>query len=375
MDPERRTLWRRLYHGETSIDFVGRWRRWFLISALVILAGVASLVTRGFNLGLEFTGGTSWEVKAPDVSVSEARRALRSLGLASAKIQVVGDDTLRVTADVTDESRRSESNRGQVSTALAKLAGVPAADVNVNDVGPSWGEEVTNKARRALIFFLLAITAYITLRFEWRMALATLVALFHDVLVTAGVYSLGQFEVTPATVIAILTVLGYSIYDGVVVFDRVEENAKGLSSAGRVTYGEMVNLSLNQVLMRTLNTSITALLPISSLLVIGSLMLGATTLQEFALALLVGLGASAYSSIFIASPLLALLKEREPRYAALRKGGHRAASGPVDPRSDRADPSGARGGRRRPEVACPPRAGGQARPQRHATTAQAPQAS
>jgi preprotein translocase subunit SecF len=169
------------------------------------------------------------------------------------------------------------------------------------------------------VVFLVLITLYITLRFEWKMALATLAALVHDVLVTVGVYSLFDFPVTPATVIAILTILGFSIYDGIVVFDRVDENAKVLATTGRTTYSQMVNDSLNQVLMRTLNTSITALLPILSLLVIGYFLLGATTLEEFALALLIGLGSGAYSSIFIASPLLAILKEREDRYKLLRR--------------------------------------------------------
>jgi preprotein translocase subunit SecF len=167
--------------------------------------------------------------------------------------------------------------------------------------------------------FLVLITIYITIRFEWKMALATLAALVHDILVTVGVYSLFGFPVTPATVIAVLTILGYSIYDGIVVFDRVDENAKALAASGRTTYRQMVNDSLNEVLMRTLNTSITALLPIVSLLVIGSLFLGAATLQEFALALLIGLASGAYSSIFIASPLLAVLKERESRWTALRR--------------------------------------------------------
>jgi preprotein translocase subunit SecF len=189
----------------------------------------------------------------------------------------------------------------------------------VNSVGPSWGKEITSKAIRALVVFLVLITIYITIRFEWEMALATLAALLHDILITVGVYSLFGFPVTPATVIAVLTILGYSIYDGIVVFDRVDENAKALASSGRTTYSGMVNESLNEVLMRTLNTSITALIPILSLLVIGSLVLGATTLQEFALALFIGLASGAYSSIFIASPILALLKEREPRWQALRR--------------------------------------------------------
>ena len=313
----RRSLRARLYHGETAIDFVGRWKLWFVISGIIILVGVVSLFTRGLNMGIDFEGGTSWELQTNRLTVNEARDAVAPVGLEGAKVQVFGSgdsQRVRVQADVANEAKRIE-----VRAALAEAAGAQPTDVSVNEVGPSWGEEITEKAQRALILFLIAITLYITFRFEWKMALATLAALVHDILVTVGVYSLAGFEVTPATVIAILTILGFSIYDGIIVFDKVEENTRGLASVGRMTYADTVNLSLNQVLMRTLNTSIAALLPLLSLLVVGSYMLGATTLEEFAVALLIGLGAGAYSSIFIACPLLALLKERESRYASIRQ--------------------------------------------------------
>jgi preprotein translocase subunit SecF len=323
----RASIWSRLYNGETTIEFVGRRRRWFLISAVIILIGMLSLFTRGLNFGIDFEGGTSWEVEAPGVSVAEARDALRPVGLANAKVQVLGDDLLRIQADTANPEESAK-----VTAALAELAKVPTNQVNLNEVGPSWGEEITNKARTALIVFLIAISIYISFRFEWKMAVATLAAMFHDILVTVGVYSLSGFEVTPATVIAGLTILGYSIYDGIVVFDKVDENTRGLAASGRMTYGEMVNLSLNQVLMRSLNTSITALLPILSLLIVGGFILGATTLQDFALALLIGLTASAYSSIFIASPILAMLKEREPRYAGIKERlVARGGTGPLTP--------------------------------------------
>ncbi len=311
----RRNLFGRLYHGETHANFVGRSRLWFTLSGLIILIGVSSLAARGLNLGIDFRGGTSWEV-AGDIDVDQAREAVAAAGVAEADVQTLGGEEgqrLRVQAEPGNDADRNE-----VSAALARLAGVDPGDVQVSQVSPSWGSEITGKAQRALAIFLAAITLYITVRFEWKMALATLTALVHDILVTVSVYSVTGFEVTPATVIAILTVLGYSIYDGIVVFDKVDENAQLLATTARSTYSQMVNDSLNQVLMRTLNTSITALIPIASLLVIGSFVLGAATLQEFALALLVGLAASAYSSIFIASPLLAHLKEREPRYTALR---------------------------------------------------------
>jgi preprotein translocase subunit SecF len=315
----------RLYRGETDADFVGRAKLWFAISGVLILAGLASLATRGLNLGIDFEGGTSWELPIGQLDVEEARDVIEGSGLVDAEVQTLSDDDgerIRVQAE-----RGEEVLAETVATSLAEAAGVEPDAVDVTDVSPSWGEEITSKALRALIVFLVVVSIFITIRFELKMALATLAALIHDLLVTIGVYSLAGFPVTPATVIAILTILGYSIYDGIVVFDRVAENARQLGGSSRITYSGMVNASLNQVLMRTLNTSITALIPILSLLVVGSLFLGASTLQEFALALFIGQLSGAYSSIFIASPLLAILKEREPKLAALKErlGGSTAS--------------------------------------------------
>ncbi len=319
---KRRGIFTRLYHGETRVDFVGRARLWLALSAVMIVAGLVSLVSRGLNLGIDFEGGTVWEVEANEATVADARDALDPLGLAGAEIQTLSSDEgvrLRVQAEPDDEPGAAGEQQRAVAGALGEVAGVPSAEVSINSVGPTWGDEISSKALRALILFLIVVSIYITFRFELKMALATLVALVHDLFVTVGVYSLTGFEVTPATVIAILTILGYSIYDGIVVFDKVDENTRLVTSAGRMTFGEMVNLSLNQTLMRSLNTQITALLPMLSLLVIGALILGASTLQEFALALLIGQASGAYSSLFIASPLLAVFKEREPRYKELRR--------------------------------------------------------
>jgi preprotein translocase subunit SecF len=311
---EKASLAHRLYHGETTFDFVGRRKIWFIFSAVVILAGLISLGTQGLNLGIDFEGGTSWEVPAPGVSVAEARDAVRPLGLGDATIQTIGDDRIRVASDnVTPEEQE------RISRALAGVARADISQVSVNDVGPSWGQAVTNKARNALVVFFILISIYISLRFEWKMAVAALAAVVHDIFVTVGVYSLSRFEVTPATVVAFLTILGYSLYDTIVVFDKVEENAKGLAASGRFTYSDTVNLSMNQVLMRSLNTSIVAIMPIVSILVIGAGVLGATTLNDFGLALFIGLLTGAYSSIYIAAPILAMLKEREPRYAGIRQ--------------------------------------------------------
>ena len=314
---EPRSVFSRLYHGETNFQFVSRVKQWLIISGVVIVVGLVSLYFRGLTLGIDFKGGVVWEVPAGHVSVASAQDAMGSEGLKGLTVQSLqakGVTRLRVQAEPLATTREAEG----ISQKLADLTGSNVNDVSLNSVGPSWGEEISRKALRALIFFLIAITLYISLRFEFKMAVPTLAALIHDVLITIGVYSLAGFQVTPATVIALLTILGFSIYDGIVVFDKVDENSKLVGTTHNLTYGGMVNMSLNQVLMRSLNTSITALLPVASLLVLGSFILGATTLEEFALALLIGLFAGAYSSIFIASPLLAVLKEREPRYRDLK---------------------------------------------------------
>ncbi len=318
----RRSVLTRLYHGETNVDFVGRARTWFTLSAVVIVVGLGSLLLRGLNFGIDFDGGVVWEVPAGDASVTEVRDALRDHGLGDAEITTLSSDEgtrIRVEAEPLDDVTKQRERETDVAAELADVTGSDPDDVSLNSVGPTWGSELSRKAVRALIVFLVAVTAYITFRFEFKMALATLAALVHDILVTIGVYSLTGFEVTPATVIAVLTILGFSIYDGIVVFDKVDENTRLVSSAGRMGFADMVNLSLNQTLMRSLNTSLTAVLPVGSLLIIGAWILGASTLEDFALALLIGLASGAYSSIFIASPLLALLKEREPRYRDLKR--------------------------------------------------------
>jgi preprotein translocase subunit SecF len=316
-EPRRRSRLGRLYHGETKIDFIGRTKLWFTISAIFLVIGMASLATRGLNLGIDFEGGAVYEVPTQNLSVNQARDAVAGLGIGEPKVQELSGQSGRFIRVQTTDLNPDKAN--QVKDALAQAAGVDANQVNRQEVGPSWGNEISKKARNALIVFLLVITLYISLRFEFKMAVPTLIALVHDILMTVGVYSLSGLEVTPATVVALLTILGYSIYDGIVVFDKVHENTRLVSATGRMSYGDMVNLSLNQTLMRSLNTSITALIPITSLLVIGSLLLGARTLEEFGLALLIGLASGAYSSIFIASPLLAIFKEREPRYRDIRR--------------------------------------------------------
>ena len=312
-----RSIFSRLYHGETNFDFVGRKRLWFTISLVAVVISLGSLVTRGLNLGIDFEGGVVWEVPAAEASVADARGAVDQYGLAGATITVLESDegrTIRVEAEPV-----SAEKTDQVTASLAELTGSDTDQVNLTEVGPTWGQEISRKALRALIVFLILVTIYIAFRFELKMAIPTLAALVHDVIITVGVYSITGLEVTPATVIAVLTILGYSIYDGIVVFDKVDENTRLVSSTGGLSYGGMVNVSLNQALMRSLNTTMTALLPVASLLVVGSWIMGAQVLEEFAVALLIGLFSGAYSSIFIASPLLAVLKEREPRYRDIKR--------------------------------------------------------
>lgn len=304
----------RLYYGETNIDFVGKAPRWFALSGLIILVGLISLFTNGLNFGIDFRGGTAWEIANADVTVEEARAAVSDLGLGDSTIQLLGGETLRVQGEP-----EGEATVTAVRDKLADLADVKPEQVSISEIGPSWGDAITEKAQRALLFFFVAVALYISLRFEWKMALTALIGLVHDMLVTVGIYSLSGFEVTPTTVIAFLTIMGFSLYDNVVVFDKIDENTRGLAASGRLTYAATVNLSTNQMLMRSLNTSLVAILPILSVLVVGALILGATTLQDFGLSMLIGLTSGVYSSLFIASPLLAWLKEREPRYASIRK--------------------------------------------------------
>jgi len=306
-----------ILHERTNYDFIGPTKRWFAVSGVFMLIGIAALGARGgLSLGIDFKGGTAWEVQVHGTKATTggARDAATSAGLTDPSVQVLGSDTVRV-----ESKRATTEEQEKVRAALASYAHATATDVSINDVGPTWGGEVSDKAIRALIFFFIAIAAYLSLRFEWKMALAAIAAVIHDILITVGAYAVTGFTVTPATVIAFLTILGFSLYDTVVVFDKVDENVAGIGSTGRETYSGVVNRSMNQVLMRSLNTSFVAVLPVFSLLVVGAYLFGALTIKDFSLALFIGLLTGAYSSIFIATPILAILKEREPRYAAIRQ--------------------------------------------------------
>jgi preprotein translocase subunit SecF len=307
----------RLYRGETTFNFVGR--RWwgFGISIAFVVVTVVSLFAQGLNLGIDFKGGVAWEVPASTITIEDVRVILdaNEISTSDAKIQILnGAEGQRIRAQVGEISTET---RTVVQAALSVKAGVDVQEVSVASVSSSWGRNITEKAVRALLTFFVIVSMYIAWRFEWKMAIAAILAMMHDVLISVGVYAVFGFSVTPATVIAFLTILGFSLYDTIVVFDKVHENTTRYS-ASKVSYGDIINVSMNQVLMRSINTSLAAVLPVLSLLVLGSWIMGAIALQEFALALLVGLLLGAYSSIYVATPLLAVFKGRELKFRSLQ---------------------------------------------------------
>lgn len=361
-------------HREPHLNLVGRRNWWFALSGFVLMLSLIGLFWRGLNFSIEFTGGSLLEFpNRSGASVADYEALMSRFGVGEAKVEIVGGETVDIktesltelgltqttpspsptitpsptgTATPTPTATGSPSPsptattpatpsptagataspspaaspgvvptlRGdQLREALARTAGISVNDINERDVGPSWGRTISRKMFTALIIFLLAVTLYITLRFEVKMAAGALVALAHDVIITAGIYALVGREVTPETVIAILTILGWSLYDTVVIYDKIKENSESAAAVARDTYSGVVNNSLNQVFMRSVNTSLVVLLPIGALLLFGG-----QTLKDFAFALFIGVATGAYSSVFIAAPFLALLKEREPRYQQIR---------------------------------------------------------
>lgn len=317
---ETKSLWGRLYHGETRYDFVGKRRIGFILSGTLLVVTLFSLVFQGLNLGLDFKGGVAWDAPAAAALTNDAALGIleqNGIDPSDAKVQTLNSaEGSRLRVQVGDQTREvQEAVRGDIAT----TAGVDVEEVALNSVSATWGDEITRKAIQALIVFFVLLFLYIWWRFEWEMSVGCIVAVVHDVVISVGVYSVLRFAVTPATVIAFLTILGFSLYDTIVVFDKVDENVKRMSG-GKYTYGDIVNLSMNQVLMRSLNTSLAAVLPVLSLLIVGSFIMGAVALQDFSLALLVGMIAGSYSSIFIATPVLSELKERfDPKFRALRE--------------------------------------------------------
>ncbi len=299
-----------LYTGRRSIDFIGRQKAWYALSAVLVALALVGLIGRGLNFGIEFSGGSEFRVLSVASSAGyeqKAQAAAASAGITGEVTStVVGQNTVRV------QTAAAEGRTDAAKSALAKAFGVPATAVSASLIGPSWGESVSRQAIQALIVFLVLVTIVMALYFRtWKMALAGLVALVHDLVITVGIYALFGFEITPSSMIGFLTILGYSLYDTVVVFDKVRENTTDALRTRRLSYAAAANLAVNQTLVRSINTTVVALLPIAAILVVGFTLLGPGTLLDLALALFIGIAAGAYSSIFIATPLLVDLRRRD----------------------------------------------------------------
>ena len=291
-----------------TFDFPALWQKALIVSGVMVVASIIALIIGGLNLGIDFEGGTSFEVET-EVSVDEVRSVIPGAVASEAILQeVLSEDgsrgvRVRTSIEAADEVQVLRESLDEIGEITA-----------FESVGPTFGAAITEKAIRALIVFFIGIALYISVRLEWKMAIGALAAVAHDIIISVGAYAIFRFEVTPATVIAFLTIMGYSLYDTIVVYDKVRDITARVGATGRYTYTEMMNLALNQVLARSINTTVSSIIPVLSMLVIGSFILGATTLQDFSIALLVGLLVGGYSSLFIASFVVAQLKEREPEY-------------------------------------------------------------
>ncbi|MBO8199883.1 protein translocase subunit SecF [Streptomyces smyrnaeus] len=311
------SLGARLYRGEVGYDFVGHRKFWYGLSILITITAIVGVVVRGLNMGIEFEGGAVFTTPKTSASVQQTTHSAEEISGHTAIVQELGDGGMRVQIASVDTETST-----QVKEKLAEELHVNPEKIDAQLVGPSWGEQIANKAWQGLGIFMILVVIYLAIAFEWRMALAALIALIHDITITVGVYSLVGFEVTPGTVIGLLTILGYSLYDTVVVFDGLREGSKNVTKQTRYTYSEVANRSINSTLVRSINTTVVALLPVAGLLFIGGGMLGGGMLNDIALSLFVGLAAGAYSSIFIATPLVADFKERQPEMKALAKRVH-----------------------------------------------------
>ncbi|MCS5733237.1 protein translocase subunit SecF [Herbiconiux daphne] len=301
-----------LYSGKRSIDFVGRRRLWYAISAvLVLIALVGPWLRGGYEFGIEFRGGSEFTVsQVSSLDQTIATDTVNEVAPGSnPRVSTLGQDSVRVQTDELDKTQTAS-----VQDALATAYDVPVDDVTTSFIGATWGADITTQAIRGLVIFLVLVAIFMAIYFRtWKMAAAALIALLHDLIITAGVYGLTGLEITPAAVIGLLTILGYSLYDTVVVFDKIRENTSNLGERGTQTFGEMVNLAINQTLVRSINTSIVAALPVASILIIGSFVLGASTLRDISLALLIGIIVGTYSTIFVAAPLYVQFREKEAK--------------------------------------------------------------
>src|SRR5256885_15364219 len=341
-------IMRRLYRGETNIDFIGQRRKWYLASAIVVLICLASIVFRGFQFGIEFSGGNSYQVPVqPGTTLSQMRAAAENAGVQVSSSQTAGSGGAQSYVIRTEKLGDAKADAAQiekVKKALATAGHTTPDKVQTLEVSSSWGKEVTKQALLALVVFLVVVAAFMAFRFrDLKAAVAALFALVHDLILAAGVYSIVGFEVSPAPVVGLLTILGYSLYDTVVVFDKVDENTRGILGTTRYTYGEAANQAVNQTLMRSINTSLIGLLPVAGLLFVGAGILGVGTLEDLALVLFVGMLTGAYSSLFLATPWLVDFKLLDPRYKlhGQRVLAKRAAGDEARPRPAKAAKAGA----------------------------------
>jgi preprotein translocase subunit SecF len=305
----------RLYSGETSFNIVGRAKRWYIVSSLFVLVSIGTLATQGLHLGIEFKGGSAYTFTSATATVEQARSAIEGSGFRGELIvQKIGEDKIRLQTGALETAEADGIQR-----AISSNFNVQAGDIDTQIIGPSWGAEITKKALYGLIAFLIVIMIFLSMTFNSKMAISAIIAVVHDVLITVGIYALVGFDVTPASVIGFLTILGYSLYDTVVVFDKVNENTRSITSSSKQTFTQATNLAVNQTIVRSINTTVTSLLPVASILIIGGALLGAGTLKDIALALFIGMIVGAYSSVFIAPAILAQLREKEPAMMALAK--------------------------------------------------------
>ncbi|HVM21210.1 MAG TPA: protein translocase subunit SecF [Egibacteraceae bacterium] len=320
VDAPRGNIVKRIFSRTQVFDFIGQSRTYLFVSLGLVAVCLIGLAVRGLNYSIEFTGGTGFTVTdaTRDFTSEDLRTAITEIGVEEAIVQIVdGGDGALISTTAVDEIGGQQQR--QLTDVITEVTGAPSESIAVDAVGPRWGQQITNQSLRGLAVFLVLVFLYLAIRFEARMAAAAIVTLIHDIIVTVGVYAIVGFEISPASVIAFLTILGYSLYDTVVVFDRVNEDTAHLSSVSTQTYGEAANQALNDVLVRSLSTSITSLLPVGTLLFVGSTLLGADTLQDLALALFVGMAIGTYSSVVVATPFLVWLKEKEPRWAELKE--------------------------------------------------------
>jgi len=321
-----------LYTGEKSFNFVGKRMLWYGIGIGLVLFMVVSTILRGgFVFGIEFRGGSEFRVSQPAVLVQQigvdAVNTFVGVG-SNPRASIVGGDSIRIQTE-----QLTQEDTLDLRDTLATAYDVPITQVTASFIGATWGQDVTNQALRGLVVFLILVFIVMALYFRtWKMALAAMTALVHDVVITAGVYGVLGFEITPAAVIGFLTVLGYSLYDTVVVFDKVRENTSEVGESSTKTFAELANLAINQTLVRSINTSVVAVLPVGAILFIGSFLLGAGTLRDIALALFIGVLVGTYSSVFIAGPMYVHLRENEPESQKLgiqRKRPQKQGSGAV----------------------------------------------